>query len=105
MLCRTCKTNSSRIVVISGIDTCTNCGLIETAGSKVDGSVTRNSFRVREQQQQYKADLTPAWSYDKHSKKVKPNTEFIKQFPDQAEKTFTNKELKDVGITKLKGKS
>lgn len=105
MMCRTCSTNSSRIKVIHGTDVCTNCGLVETGGSKIDGSVTRNSFRVREQQQQHKADMTPIWTYDKHSKKVKANTEFIKQFPEQAQKTFTSSELKDVGITKLKGKA
>lgn len=104
MVCRTCDTNSSRIRVVDGVDVCTNCGLVETAGSKIDGSMTRNSFRVREQQQQYKADLTPPHVYDKASKKLVANKEFVKLFPEQAQKTFTTKEFKDIGITKLKGK-
>lgn len=104
MICRTCNTNSHRILVINGIDTCTNCGLVETAGSKVDGSITRNSSRIREQQQAYKSDLTPPWEYSKSQRKAIPSKEFIKLFPEQASKTFTTSELKSVGITKLEGK-
>lgn len=106
MICRTCQSNTNRIRVIDGQDRCGNCSSMhETGGSKVDGSITRNSFRIREQQQSYKSDLTPPHVYDKASKKLKVNTEFVKLFPDQASKTFTSKELKDVGVTKLKGRS
>lgn|SRR3990167_8494346 len=104
MRCRTCGNNSHRILVIDGTDVCSNCGLQETGGAKVDGSITRNSSRIREQQQAYKSDLTPPHVYDKASRKLKVNTDFVKLFPEQATKTFTNAELKDVGITKLKGK-
>ena len=104
MNCRTCKTNSSRIKVVDGIDNCINCGLQETGGAKSDGLITRNSFRIREQQKQYESDMTPAFVYDKHSKKVTANKDYIQRFPDQASRTFTSKEMNDVGITKLKGK-
>lgn len=77
----------------------------ETGGSKVDGSITRNSSRIREQQKQFQSDLIPPYTWDKASKKAKPNSEFIKLFPNQAEKTFTSSELKSVGVTKLKGKT
>lgn len=103
MICRNCKTNSNRIKVIDGKDYCSNCAeLTATGGSHIDGSITRNSFRIREQQKQYQADLTPAWVYDKHSKKVKANKDFVQMFPEQASKTYTDKELKDVGVTKIK---
>ncbi len=78
--------------------------MTETGGAKIDGSITRNSSRIREQQQAYKSDLTPPHIWDKASKRLKVNKEFVKLFPEQATKTFTNAELKDVGITKLKGK-
>lgn len=104
MICQTCSFNSSRIKVINGIDVCTNCGLQETGGSKVDGSITRNSFRIREQQKQFEGDMTPPYMYDKSRRKAVPNDKFIRLFPKQAEKTFTKAELKSVGVTRLKGK-
>ena len=104
MKCLSCGNNSHRILVINGTDVCSNCGLQETGGAKIDGSITRNSSRIREQQQAYKSDLTPAWTYDKNKRRTVPSTDFVKLFPEQATKTFTNAELKDVGITKLKGK-
>lgn len=104
MICQTCSFNSSRIKVIDGVDVCINCGLQETGGVKVDGSITRNSFRVREQQKQFEGDMTPPYMYDKTKRKPVPNEKFIKLFPGQAEKTFTSQELKSVGVTKLKGK-
>lgn len=104
MLCQTCMNDSSRIRVVDGKETCTNCGLVETGGSKIDGSITRNSFRIRQQQKQHQADLTPPWVYNKSKRRGTANPEFIKMFPNQAEKTFTQKELREVGITKLKGK-
>ena len=104
MICRTCHANSGRIKVIDGKDYCSSCSLIsETGGSKIDGSITRNSFRVRQQQQEYKADLTPPHIYDKASKKLKVNSDFVKLFPEQSTKTFTNDEFKQIGINKLKG--
>lgn len=105
MICRNCNTKTNRIKVIDGKDYCGNCAnLTETGGSKVDGSITRNSFRIREQQQQYKSDLTPPHVWNKNSRKLDVNEDFVKLFPEQAQKTFTDKELKSVGITKLKGK-
>lgn len=103
MICRTCKANSGRIKVVDGKDYCGNCSVIsETGGSKIDGSITRNSFRVRQQQQEYKADLTPPHVYDKASKKLKVNKDFVKLFPEQSTKTFSSEEFKSAGITKLK---
>lgn len=105
VLCRTCGGSASRIKVIDGVDICTNCGLVETGGSKIDGSITRNSFRIREQQKQYASDLEPPYTWDKAKHKAVPNSNFIRNFPKQAEKTFTLVELKSVGVTKLKGKA
>lgn len=78
--------------------------MTETGGSHIDGSITRNSFRVRDQQRQYQSDLTQPWVYNKASRKGVVNPDFVKLFPEQASKTFTNTELKSAGITKLKGK-
>jgi hypothetical protein len=75
-----------------------------TGGAKVDGSITRNSFRVREQQKQMQEDMQPAYVYDKTTRKVVPNKQFIQSFPNEVDKTFTTNELKSVGVTKLKGK-
>lgn len=103
MICRNCNNSTNRLRVVNGVDQCSNCSAMnETGGSKVDGSITRNSFRVREQQKQMQGDMTPPYSYDKNKRKVVPNKDFIKLFPDQAQKTFSNEEFKSVGVTKLK---
>jgi uncharacterized HAD superfamily protein len=78
--------------------------MTETGGSRIDGSITRNSFRVRDQQRNYSSDLTTPYVYDRHKRRGVVNQEFVKLFPEQASKTFTNTELKSAGITKLKGK-
>lgn len=106
MICRNCSNlHANRIKVVNGMDICPACGLVETGGSKIDGSVTRNSFRIREQQKQYASDLEPPYTWDKAKHKAVPNSNFIRNFPQQAEKTFTQAELKSVGVTKLEGKA
>lgn len=105
MLCRSCSHNSRRIMVVNGIDRCPNCALMtDTGGASVDGSITRNSHRVRIQQREMAEDMQPAYVYDKTTRKVVPNKQFIQSFPNEVNKTFTNDELKSVGITKLKGR-
>lgn len=101
MICRSCNLSSNRIKVIAGADVCTHCGLVETGGSKVDNLITRNSFRVREQQKQMAGDMVTPWTYDKQRKKVVVNQEFIRNFPDQAKKTFSDSELKASNNAKL----
>lgn len=106
MTCRNCNKQARRIKVIDGIDHCAECSYMqETGGSKVDGSITRNSFRVREQQKQYAGDIQPPYIYDKATRKPKPNPDFIRLYTDRVDKTYTADELKSVGITKLKGKT
>ncbi len=103
--CRNCEAKASRIKVINGIDQCGNCSsMTETGGSKIDGSITRNSARIRVQQKQFEGDMQPPYVYDKAKRRGVPNKNFIKNFPDQAQKTFTTDEFKSVGVTKLKGK-
>lgn len=106
MRCRTCDYQSTRIKVINGKDYCGNCTtMTETGGSKIDGSITRNSARIRQQQKQYEADLQPPYEWSKSQRKAIPSKQFIQNFPDQVSKTFTTKELESVGVTKLKGKT
>lgn len=105
MICRSCKSTTNRIKVIDGVDYCNNCtDMTETGGAKVDGSITRNSFRVRDQQRHYQSDMTPPYVYDKSKRRGVVNPDFVKLFPKEAEKTFTSQELKSAGISRLKGK-
>lgn len=107
MTCNTCHfTSASRIKVINGIDYCNNCtSMTVTGGSKVDGAITRNSQRIREQQKQFAADFIPPYTYDKAKHKGVVNKEFVNAYPEQAAKTFTSQELQSVGVIKIKGKA
>ena len=102
MLCKTCNTKSNRIKVINGQDYCGYCSSIsETGGAKIDGSITRNSFRIREQQRAMSSDMEPPHIYDKASRKPIANPNFIRNFPNEAKKTFTKEELKKANAEKL----
>lgn len=46
-------------------------------------------------------DTTPPHTYDKLTKKMVPNPEFIKAFPQNARQWFRPQELKDAGYGKL----
>lgn len=95
MICPTCNYETSSLkILVDGTQGCPNClGFAETSGSMVDNSITRNSFRVREQQQNYEGDMLPPHRYNRQTRRAEPDPEFIKRFPDKASVHYTPEEL------------
>ncbi len=101
MRCPNCGQPTSRLIADKRGTACANCrGLSETGGPKTSNILTRNSERVRAQQQQYEGDMITPHIFDKATGQVIPNPDFVDRFPDQLPTYFTPDELKQAGYSK-----
>jgi len=102
MTCANCGAENTHIKITIAGETCPNCGgFSETSGVRIDNTLARNSFRVREQQQQYEGDMLPPHRYNRETRRAEPDLEFIKRFPHTAKNHYTPEELKSAGMPKL----
>lgn len=103
MICPNCGKPTSRMMIYeNGVEACANClGLSENAGVKVDGVLTRNSDRIREQHRRHEGDVIAPHVFDKNTKQLTPNPDFIKLYPDRLPNFFTQKELEKAGHSKI----
>lgn len=103
MICPNCRKPTSRIRVYeSGLKACANClGLSETGGSKIDGTLTRSASRVRDQQRTNEGDTIAPHIFDKVTKQLKPNPDFLRRYPDKIADNYTPTELKRAGHSKV----
>lgn len=98
MTCPVCKKATHRLLINSHGKACANCfGLSELAGNKVDGSITRASQRIRDQQRRHEGDIISPHKFDKLTNKIVPNPDFVKHHPDKLGNFFTQKELEKNG--------
>lgn len=101
MICPNCNKPASRIIINRHGKACASCrGLSQNGGAKLDGILTRNSDRIRTQQQQHEGDLILPHSFDKLTGKVVPNPDFVNKYPDKLPTYFTQKELEKAGYSK-----
>lgn len=102
MICPNCNQTTARLMVYqNGVKACARClGMSESAGVKVDGTLTRNSDRIREQQLRHEGDLIAPHIFDKNTKSLKPNPDFIKRYPDRLPNFYSQKELESAGHSK-----
>lgn len=68
---------------------------------KIDNLFTRTSERVRRQQEKYASDFVQPHIYDKHSRKLKINPDFIKLYPQSVYLYANREQLKKEGYEKL----
>lgn len=102
MICTNCGNDSYHIKVTVHGESCEKCGgFSATSGARVDGSMARNSFRVREQQQHYEGDMLQPHRYNHHTRRAEPNQDFIDRYPDKAKNFYTPAELRNAGMKKL----
>lgn len=108
MICQSCMKKSNHIILAQGIngkyyEVCPFCaGFSEAGGTKSDGLLVRNSFRIRRNAVMNEGDTLPPHVYDKQLRKIRPREDFIKRFPERINDTYTQKELDDAGLSKLK---
>lgn len=102
MICPNCNKPTNRIILDSHGKACANCrGLSEVAGNKLDGLVTRNSQRVRDQQRRHEGDIISPHTFDKLTGKITPNPDFVKMHPEKLGNFYTQKELEKAGYSKI----
>lgn len=102
MQCPICSKSTSRLIYRATGTACAVCrGVSEAGGPRIDGSLTRNSFRIREQQRRFEGDIITPHVYDKMTKQMVPNADFIKLHPDKLDNFFKQTELEQAGYTKI----
>ena len=101
MTCPTCHQPTARMRIYEHGAGCAAClGLSEAGGAKVDGLLTRNSDRIREQQRRFEGDMIPPHIVDKVSRKAVPNPDFMARYPDKIASNYTQSELERAGHSK-----
>lgn len=92
MICKSCGSITTRLMVINGSERCHKCGgFSEGGGVRLDGVLSRQ--RVRDQAVKYEGDTLNPWRYDKTSKKFAPNDDFLKLHSSNAQNFFQAKDL------------
>jgi len=103
MRCETCGEKSSYIKVLSnGEERCSNCGgFSEAGGIDTTGLLTRNSQRVREDSAKHECDFIQPHKFDKNTRKIGVNPDFVKEYPDKVKDYFSEEEVEKAGYPKL----
>lgn len=103
MICPNCQQKSNRIIIRRDGSYCENCsGITATGGAKISGILTRQSYRVRNQQERGRADFIPPHVHDPVSGKDVPNPDFVKHYPQHTSKYYSEEEVRRSGNKKLK---
>lgn len=101
MICPTCTQPTTRLIIDSRGKACANCrGLSENAGTRLSGVLTRNSDRVRAQQQQHEGDTILPHKFDKTTQSHVPNPDFVDRYAEQLPTYFTREEMQKAGYSK-----
>ena len=102
MICPNCQQPTSRLRFYKGRAICAReMGLSEAGGVKVDGVLTRNADRIREQQMKYEGDLIMPHMFDHNKRELVPNPDFIKRYPERITDTYSQDELEAAGHSQI----
>ena len=94
------KTGAGTYRLIGGQWLCRDCGNFTPTPLK-DGFLTRNSPRLQVQREKHAADFVQPHTYDRVSRKVIPNPDFIKLYPQQVDEVYSKEEIQSEGLSKL----
>lgn len=101
-VCTNCSNLSSHFKFLNGGWVCSNCGgFEELSGPRVDGTITRNSHRVRTQQEENEGDLIVPHVWDKDLRKEVINPEFVKKYPDKLHYYHKPQDMAKNGLPRL----
>lgn len=102
MTCATCKTTSSRIYYRAGQEVCHHCGgFSEGGGTNTSNLLTRNSLRIRTQAVKNEGDFITPHIFNKATRKMEINQDFIKHYPAQTKEYYRPHEYAKAGMPKL----
>ena len=63
--------------------------------------MTRNSQRVREDSAKHEGDFIQPHTFDKNTRKIGVNPDFVKEYPDKVKDYFSEEEVEKAGYPKL----
>lgn len=102
MICANCGANTTHVKITLAGEVCPKCGgFAEASGARTDNAAGSSSFRIRQQQHANEGDMLPAHFYNKETRRIQPNPEFIKRFPDTAKYHYSPDELRKAGMPKM----
>lgn len=103
MVCLNCGNETNRIMQAEdGSEICPNCsGLTQSGGAKIDGIITRNSWRIRRNQSRFEGDQVQPHIWDKTKRRLVVNPDFVKLYPKQVKNFFNDDEMTKDGYSKL----
>jgi hypothetical protein len=103
MVCTNCGHDTNRILMSEdGQEICPNCsGLAQAGGAKIDGILTRNSWRVRRNQSRFEGDQVQPHVWDKNKRRLVVNPDFARLYPKQVKSFFSDDEMRKDGYSKL----
>jgi len=64
-------------------------------------NLTEGSERIRKQREEYHDDFLQPHAYNKSSRKLEINREFVNKYPDKAHLYYSPDEMKQAGLPKL----
>lgn len=100
MICSNCNSDSPRVRYFPGVgERCPNCSEMSAIGKhRTDGITTRASFRVRTDAVKFEGDTIAPQAYDKVRRKVGPNPEFVRRYPNKVKEYFSNEQLQEANM-------
>lgn len=102
MTCNNCGKRAHHIFSDANGEHCENCSNIPIVSkTKIDGILTRNSYRIRRQQSRFEGDIVMPHVYDKDAHRQKINPDFVKLYPDKVKDYFSEEEMKRDGYKKM----
>lgn len=102
MVCSNCQNQAHHIFSDNGREHCENCSAIPIrAHIKIDGTLTRNSWRIRRQQSRHEGDIVMPHIYDKTSHRQRVNPDFVRLYPQRVKDYFSGDQLKRDGFGKM----
>lgn len=102
ILCPKCGKVPAVIHSIFGVVWCTDCqAKAENYHHGKPLNLTESSDRIKKQREQMHDDLLQPHTYNKNSKKMEVNPEFVRVYPDRAGLYYTEQEMKQAGMPGL----
>ena len=102
MICSNCGKEAHHILTTENGECCENCSNIPIrASSKIDGIITRNSWRIRRQQSRYEGDMVMPTRHNKVTRRQEVNPDFLKLYPQRVKDYFTPEQLIRDGYKEL----
>ena len=100
--CPRCGIKPAEVHPQYGVIWCRDCrAKVETYSKGKPRNLTEGSERIKKQREKHHDDLIQPHTYNKTSKKLEINPEFVDKYPDKVHNFFSPEEIKRAGYSRL----